>query len=260
MQDLFTLEDVKSISKCCSEYKFVHWLESNRNFDTNDNWGILCRNPNAIHLIEKHFSDLKWFDVYQNPNASHLIEKHIGDNIPYHYKDVLMANPGAFHLARKILQERDFLSSYLLSSNPSPEAISILEHHHTSYFEELCKNPNAIHIVEKNPKKLRNMDCPWFIYKNPNALHLLDMNNLDCCNIPYLCENPNAVHLIEKLIVERPYDVDWESIFENPNALHLIRKRIEMTGQIYSSLYSNPSIFELEPMNKHIYNILKNLD
>ncbi len=44
-------------------------------------------------------------------------------------------------------------------------------------WDNLCANPNAIHILEQNPGKIN-----WFwISKNPNAIHLIE-KNLDRIN------------------------------------------------------------------------------
>ena len=57
----------------------------------------------------------------------------------------------------------------------------------------LSKNPNAIHILEKNLDKVNwdRLSC------NPNAIHICE-KNLDKVNWQYLSGNPNAIHILEK--------------------------------------------------------------
>ncbi len=64
----------------------------------------------------------------------------------------------------------------------------------------LTMNPNAIPIFEQNMDKV-------FIYfdhlcRNPNAIHIIEKYNYQ---IIYLSENPNAIHLLEKHINNKSY-------------------------------------------------------
>jgi hypothetical protein len=74
-------------------------------------------------------------------------------------------------------------------------------------------NPNAIHILEKNPDKV-------------------DWN--------YLSRNLNAIHILEKNLGR----VDWKCLSKNPNAIHILEKNL---GRVdWKCLSQNPSIFELD--------------
>ena len=75
----------------------------------------------------------------------------------------------------------------------------------------LSKNPNAIHLLEKNPDKIR-----W----------------------NWLSQNPNAIHLLEK----NPDKINWNCLSQNPNATHLLEKNLDKIH--WGWLSKNPSIFE----------------
>ena len=78
----------------------------------------------------------------------------------------------------------------------------------------LPRNPNAIHILEKNLDKV-NWDM---LSMNPNAIHILE-KNLDKVDWKLLSGNPNAIHMLEKKLAEPggSDEVDWEGISMNPS-------------------------------------------
>ena len=67
---------------------------------------------------------------------------------------------------------------------------------------------NAIHLLEKNPEKIR-----WNkLSGNPKAIHMLEKNpeKIDWC---FLSNNPNAIHILEK----NPKKINWWYIPRNPS-------------------------------------------
>lgn len=67
------------------------------------NWSILCRNPNAIQMIEAKPSSINWYRLSENPEACHLLQANLKrsfhDGNPfYNYDDVkwnyISENPG----------------------------------------------------------------------------------------------------------------------------------------------------------------------
>ena len=76
----------------------------------------------------------------------------------------------------------------------------------------LSRNPNAIHLLEKNQDKI---DW-WRLSENPNAIHLLEQN-LDKINWSLLSKNANAIYLLEK----NPDKFIWSLLSQNPNILTL---------------------------------------
>ena len=70
----------------------------------------------------------------------------------------------------------------------------------------ISRNPNAIHLLEKNPDKIN-----WNLLSgNPNAIHLLEKNP-DKINWNWLSYNPNALHLL--------LDYDYDQMKENMKIL-----------------------------------------
>jgi hypothetical protein len=73
--------------------------------------------------------------------------------------------------------------------------------------DALSRNPNAIHILEKN---LTEIDWNW-LSANPNAIHIIEknLNNVDWIG---LSSNPNAIHILEKNITK----INWRCLSKNP--------------------------------------------
>jgi hypothetical protein len=68
----------------------------------------------------------------------------------------------------------------------------------------LSKNPNGIHLLEKNVDKI---DCPCWrrLTLNPNAIHILEqhLDKLDKISWDLLSNNSNAIHLLAPLNCEQ---------------------------------------------------------
>ena len=110
-------------------------------------------------------------------------------------------------------------------------------------------------ILKNNPNWLK---CKWNwkeLSKNPNAIHLLE-KNLDKINWYNLSFNPNAIHLLEK----NPDKINWHSLSENPNAIHLLKNNPDKIN--WAFLSANPSIFEIDTNQTKIYTMkkAKNID
>ena len=138
------------------------------------------------------------------------------------------------------------LVPFRLFCNKSYGAIEYIEEHFESLKNEegfwfwISRNPNAIHILLKNPNKINEESLYW----NPNCMDILlfqpkwiwnmhwidfsrytkSMNLLekyferikwDC-----LCTNPHAIYLIEKY----PERIEWSSLSHNPNAIHILEQ------------------------------------
>ena len=95
------------------------------------------------------------------------------------------------------------------------------------YWPKLSKNPNAIHLLEKNLDKI-----DWnMLSSNPNAIHLLE-KNLDKIDWVVLSSNPNAIHLLEKNL----HKIDWEYLALNPAIFEYD----------YDSMYTRCNIYKEE--------------
>jgi hypothetical protein len=295
MNNLFTKDDILSISKCCSEYKLVPWL----NFGKLD-WDSLCLNPNAVHYIEEwvygnantlyNINEFRWKYLCSNPNTLHLIELY-KNNIHW---DELCTNPNALHLIEEQLKKDPATIDWnFIYENPN--AVYLFEKLKKTnlYPPLLFSNPNAIHLVEGRVERSLGqgqvvpnstlLDIKHDqLYSNPNAVHLIEkeikeltkceqreLTYKECSKLGWiwcmLCSNPGAIHLIEERINYESKNnhiefVDWNFLFRNPNAIHLIKKKIkELSGQYlgrWDSLSTNPSIFELEKINTRIKDII----
>jgi len=82
-------------------------------------------------------------------------------------------------------------------------------------------------------------EIDWDLSGNPNAIHLLEKNPDKIC-WHRLSGNPNAIHILEK----NPDKIDWELLSTNPNAIHLLEKNPDKIE--WDLLSGNPSIFELD--------------
>jgi len=99
----------------------------------------------------------------------------------------------------------------------------------------ISRNPNAIHIIEKNLDKI-----DWIILSsNPNAISILE-KNLDKVNWVILSSNPNAIHIIER----NPDKIIWKYLSENPNAIHLLENNQDKIQWYW--LLRHETIFELD--------------
>ena len=84
----------------------------------------------------------------------------------------------------------------------------------------LCKNINAIHILEKNLDKV-----DWYILSlNPNAMTLLETN-------------------MDK--------VNWALLAMNPNTMHLFKSHPHNAYKYRTDLSTNPSIFEIDTIKTY---------
>jgi hypothetical protein len=265
-------------------YKFKKWIEPNRilwwklvtrenaipfiekHIDLLDHLSLekLSRNPFAVEMLKNHVDKIKWNDFVYNPNAMHVIDKHLDicvKELNSHGRINLLRHPNFIHIIEtheeKIIDE--LLNSncifVLAQSNNNPIYIDLLEKFIKKYPEkilsnfwgDLCENPLAIHIIEKNLHKLNN--SAWqMLAKNPKAIHII-RENLDKLNDTgwrYLCENPNAIPLLE----EHPHKINWYSLSCNLNGIAIFEKNPEKIACYlffdYENIYVNAPIFEID--------------
>ena len=43
-------------------------------------WKFICKNPNAIPILEKNLDQVEWSYLCSNPSAIHLLEKNLNNN------------------------------------------------------------------------------------------------------------------------------------------------------------------------------------
>ena len=219
----------------------------------------LCKNPNAIHLIEKknpHYLDMcllsrkstavsllekkiyriNWKNLSINTQASHLMEYNL-DKIDW---DDIASNIGAIDLIKDNLHRLSNRGWRILSKNPG--VLPILKNNVDKIdWKSLSLNPQAIDLLKNNIDKIE-----WHtLSKNPMGIPIIE-NNLDkldesCWKA--LSSNPEAIHLLEQY----PEKINWKSLVNNPRASLLIEKEI---------INNNPLIIRnIAMIARHPYNI-----
>jgi hypothetical protein len=220
-------------------------------------WNIICENPNAIKVMEDYIhDDIKLIEIHayyicKNFNAIHIIEKHI-DHLPQTGWNGLSKNPKAIHLLE---QNIDKIHWSNLCLNLHPKAMPLIETYldnlnsvNEYFWTNLCKNPNAIHILEKNIDKLDNIDCWYNLCSNIEAIPIIE-NNLDklddiCWNI--LCNHEKAMPMIKQNL-DRLNTTCWDTLSSNPDAIDIL------LSLNYIHMTKNMSKFKQELMD-YVFN------
>ena len=92
------------------------------------------------------------------------------------------------------------------------------------HWDRLCRNPNAIHILEANQDKI---NWSW-LSDNPNAIHILEANP-DKIRWTWLSLNPNAIHILEA----NQDRINWATLSENTNIFTYDYKKMKEVCNIY---------------------------
>ena len=223
----------------------------------------LSRNPFAVDMLNNHIDKIRWNDFVYNPNAMHVIEKHFDiciKSLDSYGRMNLLRHPNFVHI---IDIHKDKIIDELLNSScicvlaryTNPIYIDLLEKFMKKYPEkittyfwmDLCENPLAIHIIEQNLHKLTN--AAWQVLaKNPKAIHIIQPNlvKLDDNGWRYLCENPNAIPILE----EHPHKINWYSLSSNINGISILEKNqkhiVCYSFFDYENISVNSPIFEID--------------
>jgi hypothetical protein len=75
---------------------------------------MLSRNPNAIHILEKHLDEVNWSNLSDNPNAIHILEKK--NNLDKVNWNNLSSNPNAIPILEQNLTKVNW---FVLFENPN---------------------------------------------------------------------------------------------------------------------------------------------
>ena len=190
-------------------------------------WNGLSVNPNAIQLLEQNLEKADYFSLLSNPNpdALRLIEK------KEHAKSLLRFLPNVLvktvkwiitpfiNILNRISNPQFDVESYLLSGNPNAIHILKKEPYRISWYA-LCTNtnPDAMHLLESNTDKLDDL-CWKILSANLNAIKLLEQNT-DKINWGFLSGNMNAIRLLEQNFDK----INWYTLSRNSNAIHILEK------------------------------------
>jgi len=250
----------------------------------------LSKNPFAVEMLSKHVDKIKWNEFVTNPNAIHIVDKHFDlcfQSLNLQGKRELLKHPNFVHILKKnqqkIVDEQLFIDCLPeIIEIKNPQYVELLEKYWRKYPEKikevqntplscfwlnLCENPYAIHLIEENLDKIP--DRYWVtLATNKNAIHLLekiiDNLNLDQDNSNYkrkyafwnsLSENPNAIPLLEKNFKK----ISWHNLWKNINAIKIYEKypdkdinncicnvTIYLSNIDYKNLSFDMPIFELD--------------
>lgn len=218
-----------------------------------------------LELFENNRDKINWLYLGYNPNAIQLIENNIqlyADKTQLHHTSrmgALYTNINALHL----IQCDPVVMSpyYIMQLSFNPEAIHLLEPIFEKYgicdcIGYICRNPSAMHLIEKYPEKIRWDDLStnpsamnlllanpdkidWNqLSRNPAAIHLLEANP-EKIKWLYLSENPSAMHLLEA----NPEKINWFTLSKNPAAIEMILANPDKIH--WDSIWANPAIFEV---------------
>ena len=105
-------------------------------------------------------------------------------------------------------------------------------------WRSLSSNPNAIDILRENMRKI----CWWSLSENPNAISLLQ-ENIGKINWEQLSKNTNAIPILEK----NKDKIYWKYICMNPNATHIIKTQMATYPERinWASLSNNPNALSI---------------
>ncbi len=139
----------------------------------------------------------------------------------------------------------------------------------------LSSNPNAIYLLEQNPRKIDWMH----LSQNRSAIHLLE-KNIKKIDWMYLSLNPSSIRLFEKnmdkigvfektqlsthstailFLQKNPNMINWSALSMNSSAMEILEKNQDKI--IWENLSLNPSAIELLKKNKkniHWFYIFEN--
>jgi uncharacterized membrane protein YkvA (DUF1232 family) len=220
----------------------------------------LSLNPFAVELLENHPEKIIWMEFVKNPNAMHVIEKHLDicfASLNSYGKIQLLSHPNFIHIIPKhidkivdkllcrscipiIARKRnivfiDLLEKYMLKyPDKVPDFLS------GSYFwDDLASNPCAVQIIEKYLNKLVNSSWQSLAI-NPQAISILEENLHKLNEIGWynLCENPNAIPILKKNMDK----INWFKLCNNKNAHQIIEECPEKICSYSFIDYDNFSI------------------
>lgn len=226
----------------------------------------LSRNPFAVEMLVRHLDKISWDDFVNNPNGIHVVDKYIDvcfKSLHWRGKVDLLRHPNFIHIFKKyktkFIDELLFIDCLCeLAHHTDPIYIDLLEKYlkkcpekihiqTSSFWNNLCENPNAVHIIEQHLDKLPNYS--WkSLAKNTYATHIISQNldKLDELGWRNLSQNPNAIPLLEKNIDK----INWFGLTSNINGIHILEKYPDKIGCYmffdYENFSVNMPIFEID--------------
>jgi hypothetical protein len=128
---------------------------------------------------------------------------------------IISANENAMPLLE---QYPELIDKKMLSHNE--HAIYLLDQT-TLNWDDLCYNPNAIHLLRKNLNKISTIG--WIrLSANPNAISILEQHIDKICWFK-LSSNINAIHLLNQYKDK----IDWDELSNNEHAIPILEQNID---------------------------------
>ena len=118
----------------------------------------------------------------------------------------------------------------------------------------LCENPKAIEILTREYKKDENKIKWSVLCKNPGAIGIIKEEyekDSNSTNIKWsaLCENPKAIEILTKEYEKNSNKLDWDALCNNPKAIEILKKEYkknpDSTNINWDILSGNPKAIEL---------------
>jgi hypothetical protein len=201
---------------------------------------------------------------------------------------MLSLNPNAIHMIEKKLEEKSIVLSWnelhdIISSNDKPELQREIHYKHKICWNNIYKNPNAIHLIENHLKIFRTVidedmyeEYTQALLQNPGAIHIIEKLGIDFTNedtrdflsrnpnypisdnVYHLGDNPNSLYLVEGGIEKTPVvekgvkncNIEdssiefWYDVFSNPNAIPIIEQNLEDSIKNENKDYFLYSLFQ----------------
>lgn len=245
----------------------IHELEKNDMVSVKD----LSGHPEAIHLLERDAENIDYIELSYNPAAVHMFEKAYkkGNYIlmDYHYnfnkqnnkgEDIhrsiclhnVFENPAAVSFI-----ERNF--GYLFDPHYRPSLVDYMYDLRRVLISALCKNENAIHLLEKIHPDYLNLES---LLKNKNGYQILSKNEklrtelFESGDTDWLCfHNEWSLKFLmsynDSIIYEARH---WMSLHYNESdyAVSILLKNIDKIDWDTLCFNKNPRVVELLRQNK----------
>lgn len=172
------------------------------NMHDNNIWVTISRYCSDPHLLEQYNDKIKWISLSQN--------QHIMTFIDF---DFLKNNI-------------DKLDNFVISGNI--DAVPFLELHPEKInYNELCRNPNAIHLIKNKMHDYKVYECIcWDKLSSNYSDNALDILERYFYRINWKQLSINKNNRAIKLLRQNPSKIDWDKLSgnSNPKAIQLIEE------------------------------------
>lgn len=224
-----------------------HLISYLNNHPEKINWQYLSRNPNAIDLLKSSPQYIDWHEICLNPHPDAIVLiknhheyyikqwTHKKRRIPY---DLMLSwkNLSYNPAATEFLKEYPTNELWFVQKPPYDPHEDDPDYEGNPYFDnlypdylqekedqieknwdkidtkELCKNPNAIHLIER----LDPEEIDWqYVSANPGAINILKANTKKI-DWRWICKNPEAKELLANEFKKRIDKLDWRWLSANP--------------------------------------------